>query len=153
MSKILKHKEILEILPHRYPFLMVDRVTDYDTEAKPPWITGYKNLSADAQYFTGHFPQQAMMPGVLQVEAMAQIGGILVFLVQKFEPNSGLIPVLGAIDKVKYKRPVVPGDRLDLNVKLTRLRGSFGIASCECSVDGELASSAEIKFVISDPNR
>ena len=153
MANVIRYEEIKAILPHRYPFLMVDRVTDYNVNDDPAWMTGYKNLSSDALFFEGHFPSRAMMPGVLQLEAMAQLGGILVFKKMNLELNCGIIPVLGGVDESKFKRTVYPGDRMDMEIKLTRIRGNFGIAECKSTVEGELASSAIIKFVLVDPKK
>ena len=104
MTNVIRYEEIKAILPHRYPFLMVDRVTDFNVDEDPAWMTGYKNLSSDALFFEGHFPGRAMMPGVLQLEAMAQLGGILVFKKLNLQPNCGIIPVLGGVDDSKIGR-------------------------------------------------
>ena len=122
--------EIREILPHRYPFLLVDRVTEV-VEGKS--IKGYKNVTINDQFFQGHFPEKPIMPGVLILEALAQLGAV---------------SILSMDDKVKWRKPVVPGDRLDLSCEIIKLRGPIGIGKAVATVDGKKVCEAEIMFAI-----
>lgn len=136
-------RQVIEALPHRYPFLMVDRVLEFPNDEE---IVAVKNVSINEPYFNGHFPDNPVMPGVLQLEAMAQAAGILMLRKAKSVCKSALL--MGA-DKVKFRRPVRPGDRLVLRARLTKLRGGkVATAACECSVDDQLASSAELMFTV-----
>src|SRR5690554_8103709 len=110
----MKIDEILEYLPHRYPFLLVDRVTEVE---KGKSIKGYKNISFNEPFFTGHFPDNPIMPGVLIIEAMAQLSGILGFVTVGRKPSYGVIQYLAGSSKVRFKRPVVPGDRMELKAE------------------------------------
>lgn len=129
-------EEIKTIIPHRYPFLLVDRVTEIQNET---FIKGYKNLSFNEEFFQGHFPQNPVMPGVLIIEALAQLGAIL--LLRRFPPEKRIAYFAG-IEKVRFKRPVVPGDRLDMEVNVTRDRITFAIMEGKAFVDGQLAVEA-----------
>ena len=133
--------EIQEYLPHRYPFLLVDRVTEVE---KGESIKGYKNISLNEPYFTGHFPNNPIMPGVLIIEAMAQLSGILGFITVDRKPADGLVQYLAGSSKVRFKRPVVPGDRLCMESKM--ITGKRGIWKFECRalVDDEVVCVAEI---------
>jgi 3-hydroxyacyl-[acyl-carrier-protein] dehydratase len=134
--------EIREILPHRYPFLLVDRVTHHDPGKT---IKGYKNVSANEPFFEGHFPDNPIMPGVLIVEAMAQLGCILV---SQMDEGKDKLILFAGIDGVRFRRPVLPGDRLDLFAELLKLRGPIGKAYGKAYIDGELASEGEILFTL-----
>ncbi|WLQ14657.1 3-hydroxyacyl-ACP dehydratase FabZ [Hahella aquimaris] len=133
--------EIKEYLPHRYPFLLVDRVL----EIKPgEFIAGVKNITYNEPQFTGHFPDHPIMPGVLIIEAMAQVAGILGFVTTGKKPADGYTYYLAGTDKVRFKRPVVPGDQLRLEAKIvTDKRGIWKFA-CRALVDGNVVCSAEI---------
>jgi 3-hydroxyacyl-[acyl-carrier-protein] dehydratase len=136
---------IREILPHRYPFLLVDRVLELEPGRR---IVGYKNLTANEPFFQGHFPEVPVMPGVLQIEAMAQVGGILMASVAGPDMKDK-VAVLASVDKVKLRRAVVPGDQLIMETKLVRMRGSsFGEVEATATVDGKLAAEAQIRFAI-----
>lgn len=135
---------ILEYLPHRYPILLVDRILEME-EGKS--IKGLKNVSFNEPFFQGHYPGQPIMPGVLILEAMAQAGAILLLSTEQFK---GKIPLIGAIDNVKFKRPVVPGDQLISDLKLEWLRGTIGHFSGTASVDGQIAVSMGLTFKILD---
>lgn len=130
-------REILEILPHRFPFLLVDRVRELDGDK----IVAIKNVSWNEPYFPGHFPGMPVMPGVLQVEAMAQAGGIFAAKSGDFDPATQVVYFM-AIDKVKFRRPVTPGDQLVIEVVPLR-RGKVWKMRGEARVDGEIASQAE----------
>ena len=131
-------EEIFELLPHRYPFLLVDRVEDY---VVGEWIKGYKNITFNEPVFTGHFPGKPIFPGVLILEALAQASGLLGFKTIGQESND--LYLYAGIDKARFKRPVVPGDRMDLEVRfLKEKRGIWKFAGV-ASVDGKEACSAE----------
>jgi len=134
--------DILKLLPHRYPMLMVDRILDIVPGKS---CRGLKNVTMNEQFFQGHYPGMPIMPGVLILEAMAQAGAVILLMDPKF---SGQIPVIGAIDSVKYKRQVRPGDQLITDVELLWLRGSIGRLSAIARVDGELAAQMEMTFKI-----
>lgn len=133
--------EIRQYLPHRYPFLLVDRVVELNLSES---IVAYKNITINEPYFNGHFPDHPVMPGVLIIEAMAQAAGVLGFKTMDKKPEDGSIYYFVGSDKVRFKRPVVPGDRLQLEAKiLTEKRGIWKF-ECRATVDGELACSATI---------
>lgn len=133
---------IKEILPHRYPFLLVDRITELEPGKR---VVGLKNVSFNEPFFQGHFPQRAIMPGVLIIEIMAQIGGVMILSV---EEHRGKLAYIGTVDNAKFRRPVVPGDTLVVEVELLRLRGNMGKVKCIARVGGEEAASAEIMFAL-----
>ena len=137
-------KEIFDYLPHRYPFLMLDRVTELVVGES---IKGYKNLTFNEEMFGGHFPGHPIMPGVLILEAMAQLSGILAFETKGTRPADGTNYLFGGVDKARFRRPVIPGDRLDLtsNMRADR-RGVFKF-EVTAHVDDELACSAELLIV------
>ena len=133
-------KEILQHLPHRYPFLLVDRITEVE---KGKFAEGYKNVSFNEPSFNGHFPDEPIMPGVLIVEAMAQVAGILGFVSQSKRPDDGYIYLLCGVDNARFKRQVVPGDRLDLRSELITVKRNILKFSGQASVDGKLVASAD----------
>ncbi|MEE2947502.1 MAG: bifunctional UDP-3-O-[3-hydroxymyristoyl] N-acetylglucosamine deacetylase/3-hydroxyacyl-ACP dehydratase [Verrucomicrobiota bacterium] len=135
----LDAEQIMQILPHRYPFLMVDRVTRIDGNQ----ITAEKNVTIDEPYFQGHFPGHPIMPGVLQLEAMAQVAGILTL---KQADNAGKIAYFMSAEKVKWRKPVKPGDVLQIDIELLRARGKVAKARGVCTVRGDVVSEAEITF-------
>lgn len=138
-------RRILDTLPHRYPFVMVDRVVEFigDTE-----LVAIKNVTINEPFFQGHFPGNPVMPGVLQLEAMAQAAGLLMLRRGTVEGKTSLFM---SADKVKFRKPVRPGDQLILNAKLTKARGNkLAQAECHCTVDGQVVSSAELMFAIVD---
>jgi len=137
----LDSDQIMQILPHRYPFLMVDRVTRIDGNQ----ITAEKNVTINEPYFQGHFPGHPIMPGVLQLEAMAQVAGILTL---KQADNAGKIAYFMAAEKVKWRKPVKPGDVLQIDIELLRARGKVVKAKGVCTVRGEVVSEAEITFTL-----
>ncbi|GAB4274077.1 MAG: bifunctional UDP-3-O-[3-hydroxymyristoyl] N-acetylglucosamine deacetylase/3-hydroxyacyl-ACP dehydratase [Candidatus Rifleibacteriota bacterium] len=139
-SDMMYIEDIKAVLPHRYPFLLVDRILSVVPGES---IIGVKNVTANEEFFNGHFPDKPVMPGVLIVEAMAQVAGVL-FLSQP--DNKGKIPFFCGIDKVRFRRPVVPGDRLEFNVKVLKVRGNTGKVEAEARVDGELVAGGELMF-------
>ena len=133
--------EILNHLPHRYPFLLIDRVT----ECEPgQYLIGYKNVSYNEPYFTGHFPQRPVMPGVLILEALAQATGILAFRTVGKVPDENSLYYFVGVDKARFKQPVNPGDRLVLNVTYIRQKRGIWKFDGEASVDGNVVCSAEL---------
>jgi 3-hydroxyacyl-[acyl-carrier-protein] dehydratase len=138
MESILNIEEIKKIIPHRYPFLLVDRVTEINGYES---IKGYKNITFNEPLFQGHFPQQSVFPGVLMLEAMAQLGAVLIL--RRF-PEDERLAYFAGIEKARFKRPVVPGDRLDMEVTVTRDRGTFVVMEGKAFVDGVLAASATL---------
>ncbi len=146
-QSVLDVNEIRKLLPHRYPFLLVDRVVELEPGKR---AVGIKNLSVNEPFFQGHFPDVPVMPGVLQIEAMAQVGGLL--LQSVIDPDDDRIAVLVSVDKAKLRRAVVPGDQLVMEVTLDRFRGSFGQVSGKATVDGKLAAQAVIRFAVVSPD-
>ncbi len=138
----LNHAQIRRILPHRYPFLLVDRVIELEGFQR---AVGIKNVSVNEPFFEGHYPDQPIMPGVLILEAMAQLAGLL--LLRKLE-LTGKVPVLLSIDRVKFRRAVVPGDQIRLEAFTLRLSGGRGRVRCRSTVDGKLVSEARLNFAL-----
>ena len=138
-------RQILNALPHRYPFVMVDRVTERTEDS----LVAIKNVTINEPYFQGHFPGQPVMPGVLQVEAMAQAAG-LIMLGRVATDEAPKVVFFMSADKVKFRKAVTPGDTLEIRAKLTKVRGRIAAAECECLVNGETVSSAELLFTIAD---
>jgi 3-hydroxyacyl-[acyl-carrier-protein] dehydratase len=145
-STRLDIQKILEILPHRYPFVLVDRVTEIE---KGKRIRGYKNVSFNEPWTTGHFPGRPIMPGVLVIEALAQIGGILAYASEPFDASSSLMYFLG-IDKAKFRHTVTPGDRLDLEVEVMQHRTNVWKLRGEATVEGTLCAQGELLASIVD---
>jgi 3-hydroxyacyl-[acyl-carrier-protein] dehydratase len=137
---------ILQILPHRWPFVMVDRVTEI---VPHELIRGHKSVSVNEPWFVGHFPKNPIMPGVLIIEALAQIGGILAYASEPFDEATSLLYFLG-IDKAKFRRPVIPGDRLDLKVTVVQHRTNVWKLKGEASVDGTLCAQGELLASVVD---
>ena len=137
-------REIMRILPHRYPFLLIDRVVELEGHKR---AVGIKNVTINEPFFQGHWPLAPIMPGVLIVEAMAQISGVL--LLRKFE-NTGKLAVLLSIDKVKLRRSVVPGDQLRIECEALKVRSRSARVHCRATVDGKLACEAQINFMLAD---
>lgn len=136
--------EITAYLPHRYPMLMVDRIVGMTEDS----ITGLKNVTNNEPYFTGHFPSYAVMPGVMIIEAMAQVGGLLV---AKLAPHTrGKIMFLASIEEAKFRKPVVPGDQLKLEMKLLRLKYTVAKMSGVATVDGQVVAEAILLCKLTD---
>ena len=141
MTDAMDIAQVMEHLSHRYPFLLVDRIRTIEPGKR---IVALKNVSINEPFFEGHFPQRPIMPGVLILEAMAQAAGILVFRTQGGKPEADSVYYLAGIDKARFKRPVVPGDQLELEVTLERgLRGVWKF-SCAARVDGAVVCEAEM---------
>lgn len=134
--------EILDILPHRYPFLLIDKIVAYE---KNTMIRGIKNVTINEPFFQGHFPGHPIMPGVLIVEAMAQVGGILAF--KSEEVNNKVVYFMG-IDGARFRKPVLPGDTLELTLNVKKRRGSIWTFKGEAKVDGKLVAGAELMATI-----
>ena len=133
--------EIMEALPHRYPFLLVDRVIDIAEDE----ITGIKNVTINEEFFQGHFPQYPVMPGVLIMEALAQAAGVL----ELSKPeNKGKLVFYAGMDNVKYKKQVTPGDQLVLHAKFIKRRGPIAVVEAEATVDGKLAAKGTLTFAL-----
>ncbi len=144
-AKALDVRQILDLLPHRYPFVMIDRVTQIVSDDE---LIAMKNVTINEPYFMGHFPGHPVMPGVLQLEAMAQAAGILML---RRISSEGKIAFFMSADKIKFRQAVVPGDQLEVHVKLIKHRGmKIGVAEGTCKVEGKVVSSAELMFTIVD---
>jgi 3-hydroxyacyl-[acyl-carrier-protein] dehydratase len=142
---MLDSNAIRKIIPHRFPFLLIDRVTEMEAHKR---IAGFKNVSANEPFFQGHFPEEPVMPGVLILEALAQLSCLLVLS----DANLlGCISLFTGADEVSFRRKVVPGDQLKLESEVDRLRLPFGRMRAKATVDGELAAEAIIKFMIQKP--
>ncbi len=141
---VLDINDIQKILPHRYPFLLLDRVIDFEGDNK---CTGIKNVTFNEPFFPGHFPGHPVMPGVLQVEAMAQCASILMLRVPE---NQGKIGYFMSVDNVKFRKLVLPGDTLVIEAEITKMRKTIGQATCRCLVNGEIVSSGDLKFALAD---
>ncbi|ACM92813.1 beta-hydroxyacyl-(acyl-carrier-protein) dehydratase FabZ [Nautilia profundicola AmH] len=139
--------QIQEMLPHRYPFLLVDRITDVK---EGEYVEGYLNISITNQVFQGHFPGHPIYPGVLIIEGMAQTGAILPFTVMSKEELNDKVVYFMSIDKAKFRKPVLPGDKLVYKISTIKHRGKIWQLKGEAYVDGELVSEAELKAMIMD---
>ena len=133
--------DILQHLPHRYPFLLIDRVTEFNAGKS---LVGYKNVTYNEPFFQGHFPQRPIMPGVLILEAMAQATGLLAFKTVERGAKRDSLYFLVGMDKARFKRPVEPGDQLVLRADLLRSKRGIWVFDCSASVDGKVVASAEI---------
>lgn len=142
METLLTFDEIKKIILHRYPFLLIDRIVELEDGKK---CTGIKQVSGNEPFFQGHFPEYAVMPGVLIVEALAQVGAVAML---KLEENQGKLAMFTGIDKCRFKKQVTPGDTLVLEVEMTRVKGPLGKGNAKATVNGELVCSCEISFAI-----
>ncbi len=139
---MLDSQDIKKIIPHRYPFLLVDRILEVEEEVR---AIGIKNVTANEEFFNGHFPDYPVMPGVLIVEALAQVGAVAML---KKEANQGKLAFFTGIDKCRFKKQVKPGDQLRLEVEIIRIKGPIGKGKATATVDGEVAAEAEIMFAL-----
>jgi len=141
-STALGPEDVLRILPHRPPFLFIDRVESHEPGLR---AVGIKCVSANEPFFAGHFPGRPIMPGVLLLEALAQVGAVAILTLPEF---AGRIALFGGVDDVRFRRPVVPGDVLRLEVEIVRRRGRAGVGRGMATVAGERAAEAELTFVV-----
>lgn len=139
---VLDIVEIQQIIPHRAPFLLLDRVLELEEGKR---AVGIKNVSGNEPFFQGHFPGNPIMPGVLILEALAQLGAVIVLKQEKF---AGQLALFAGMEEVKFKRPVIPGDQLRLEAEIQKMRGNFGFAQGQAFVGAELAAAGLIKFAI-----
>jgi 3-hydroxyacyl-[acyl-carrier-protein] dehydratase len=138
---IMRIEDIFQYLPHRYPFLLIDRVTELK---EMEYLKGYKNITFNEPQFTGHFPDHPIMPGVMIIEAMAQATGILAFKSSASKPSENAIYYLVGVDHCRFRQPTVPGDRLDFHVQVISTKRGVWKFNAETHVDGKLIASAEL---------
>ncbi len=146
MDMVYDIRDIMAFLPHRYPFILVDRIVEIEPNKR---IVGLKNVTMNEPFFQGHFPERPVMPGVLIIEAMAQVGGILVYASQSKENWKGLMYFAG-IDKARFRKPVTPGDRLVLEIMWTKRRGNVSKMSGKATVEGILVVEAEVMAMMEE---
>ncbi|MCL2860222.1 MAG: 3-hydroxyacyl-ACP dehydratase FabZ [Oscillospiraceae bacterium] len=139
---MLDAKQIMEIIPHRYPFLLIDKIEELEPGKK---AIGYKNVTMNEYFFQGHFPAEPVMPGVLTVEALAQVGAVCILSLEKYK---GKIGYFAGINNLKFKKKVVPGDTLKLEVEIIKQKGPIGIGKAIATVDGKMAVMGELTFAI-----
>ena len=139
---VLEIEEIMKILPHRPPMLLVDKILEIDPFHS---ATGIKNVTMNEPFFVGHFPSCPIMPGVLVLEAMAQVGGVAMLYP---EEHRGKIALFGGMDNIKFKKPIVPGDSLITKAEISKVRGEFGVLHADGFVDEKLVAQADFKFAL-----
>lgn len=144
---VLDVEAVRDILPHRYPLLLVDRILELEPGKR---AVGLKNVTINEEFFNGHFPGKAIMPGVLVVEAMAQVGGVLMLSLPE---HSNKLAYIGGVDKARFRKPVVPGDTLITEVDVLRFRGTTGKVRAVGRVNGQVVAEAEVLFVLVERNR
>lgn len=138
----LNINEIMKIIPHRYPFLLVDKITDYEPGV---WAKGIKCVTANEMQFMGHFPEYPVMPGVLMIEAMAQTGAVAIL---SMEENKGKLAFFGGIKNARFRSQVFPGDVMEMEVKIIKQKGPIGIGEGTVTVNGKVAVNAELTFAV-----
>ena len=143
-NNMLDVEQIRNVLPHRYPFLLVDRILEMEPGVR---ARGLKNVTINEEFFQGHFPGHAVMPGVLIMEAMAQVGGVLLL---SLGGNQGKLAYFAGMDKVRFRKPVLPGDTLVTDVELLKTRGNVGKVNAVGSVDGQFVAEGELMFALVD---
>lgn len=141
----LNSLDIMKLLPHRYPFLLVDKITEFEKDKR---IIGLKNVTINEPFFQGHFPDHPIMPGVLILEAMAQVGGVYAILAKEVGKNQ--VPYFVGIDKARFRQPVLPGDILTLGLALLKVRRGIYYFNGKAMVDGKLVAEAELKATFVD---
>lgn len=139
---MLNSQEIQKLIPHRYPFLLVDKIIEMEPGKK---AVGIKNVTVNEPFFQGHFPGNPIMPGVLQIEALAQVGAVSIL---SKEENKGKLAVFAGIDNLRFRRQVVPGDVLRLEVEITKIKGPVGKGNARATVDGQVTVEGEIMFAL-----
>jgi len=139
---LLSAKEIMEIIPHRQPFLLIDRIEELESGKR---AVGKKCVTYNEPFFNGHFPKEPVMPGVLILEALAQVGAVAILSLPE---NKGKTVYFGGIDKAKFKKKVVPGDVLNLELEIIKQKGPIGVGKAVATVDGKVAASAEMTFAV-----
>lgn len=145
---MLDVEQIRAILPHRYPFLLVDRILEMEPGKS---AVGLKNVTINEEFFEGHFPGAAVMPGVLVLEAMAQVGGVMLLSISG---NEGKLAYFGGVDKVRFRKPVLPGDTLITTIELLKVRGTVGKVKVTGRVDDQIAAEGEFTFALVErPNK
>lgn len=142
MENILNVESIMEVIPHRYPFLFVDKVEIVESGVKG---VGFKNVTMNEYFFQGHYPGMPVMPGVIIIEIMAQVGAVILL---SHDDYKGKVPYFAGINKARFKRKVVPGDRLRIEVEIIKIRGSIGIGQGKAYVEDEVAAEGEFMFAI-----
>ena len=140
----LNSRQIQEILPHRYPFLLVDKILGFEPGQ---WAKGIKCVSANEMHFLGHFPGNPVMPGVLIIEALAQVGAVCALTVPE---NKGKLALFGGIKEARFRQQVVPGDVLELSCEIIKQRGPVGVGKAVATVNGKVAANAELTFMLVD---
>ena len=140
----LNIEQIQEIIPHRPPFLLVDKITDF---VPGEWAKGVKAVTVNEPFFTGHFPQYRVMPGVLIIEALAQVGAVCALTVPE---NKGKLALFGGIKEARFRQQVVPGDVLELSCEIIKQRGPVGVGKAVATVNGKVACNAELTFMLVD---
>ena len=143
----LTTKQIMEIIPHRQPMLLIDTIEELEPGKR---AVGKKCVSSNEPYFAGHFPQEPVMPGVLILEALAQTGAVAILSLPE---NKGKLALFGGIDQARFKGKVAPGDVLMLETEIIKAKGPVGVGSAKATVNGKLVAKAELTFVVSDPEK